>query len=68
MPSSFPLVSSAPNPPSENEGSNTDHDVDNGEQPDNGDDTSSNDEDNHSSDDSPLVFPGLSLDWPSSSF
>lgn len=40
-----------PNPPSENEGSNTDHDVDNGEQPDNGDDTSSNDEDNHSSDD-----------------
>ena len=39
-----------PNPPSENEGSNTDHDVDNGEQPDNGDDTSSNDEDNHSSD------------------
>lgn len=36
---------------SENEGSNTDHDVDNGEQPDNGDDTSSNDEDNHSSDD-----------------
>jgi hypothetical protein len=26
-----------PNPPSENEGSNTDHDVDNGEQPDNGD-------------------------------
>ena len=27
------------------------HDVDNGEQPDNGDDTSSNDEDNHSSDD-----------------
>ncbi|MFQ1030322.1 choice-of-anchor I family protein [Staphylococcus haemolyticus] len=40
-----------PNPPSENDGSNTDHDVDNGEQPDNGDDTSSNDEDNHSSDD-----------------
>ena len=40
-----------PNPPSENEGSNTDHDVDNGEQPDNGDDTSSNDKDNHSSDD-----------------
>ncbi|MDU0443491.1 choice-of-anchor I family protein [Staphylococcus haemolyticus] len=40
-----------PNPPSENEGSNTDHDVDNGEQPDKGDDTSSNDEDNHSSDD-----------------
>lgn len=40
-----------PNPPSENEGSNTDHDVDNGEQPDNGEDTSSNDEDNHSSDD-----------------
>lgn len=40
-----------PNPPSENEGSNTDHDVDDGEQPDNGDDTSSNDEDNHSSDD-----------------
>lgn len=40
-----------PNPPSENEGSNTDHDGDNGEQPDNGDDTSSNDEDNHSSDD-----------------
>lgn len=40
-----------PNPPSENEGSNTDRDVDNGEQPDNGDDTSSNDEDNHSSDD-----------------
>lgn len=40
-----------PNPPSENEGSNTDHDVDNGEQSDNGDDTSSNDEDNHSSDD-----------------
>lgn len=40
-----------PNPPSENDGSNTDHDVDNGEQPDNGDDTSNNDEDNHSSDD-----------------
>ncbi|WP_145411839.1 choice-of-anchor I family protein [Staphylococcus haemolyticus] len=40
-----------PNPPSENDGSNTEHDVDNGEQPDNGDDTSSNDEDNHSSDD-----------------
>ncbi|MCH4532866.1 choice-of-anchor I family protein [Staphylococcus haemolyticus] len=40
-----------PNPPSENDGSNTDYDVDNGEQPDNGDDTSNNDEDNHSSDD-----------------
>ena len=40
-----------PNPPSENDGANTDHDVDNGEQLDNGDDTSSNDEDNHSSDD-----------------
>lgn len=40
-----------PNPPSENDGSNTDHEVDNGEQPDNGDDTSSNDEDNPSSDD-----------------
>lgn len=43
--------SDSDNAPSENDGANTDHDVDNGEQPDNGNDTSSNEEDNNLVDD-----------------
>lgn len=39
------------NPTSDNEEPNTNHDVDNGEQPDNGNHTSSNEEGNHASDD-----------------